>query len=201
METTLRQKAEALWHTQRVKRLVRDHLGSGAQSLVSVRETMCTDPYFPTAGMEPTLELSPAVANIVRAKPRAALLTRLNFCQTGRWLGRKKVSRREVRGLVAYILYQGLEAGLMYQTSWGTEFVIEPSTIDEAFDGRPEQTLPAEGDDWRDEPGSYDRAISDWIKRAQNGEIRTAPDKRWYMRLLLLDLAKRTPIMDVVAND
>lgn len=165
------------------------------------RDNPCVpDPEFPSFGVKATHDLPPAATRIIRAKPRAALLTRLNFCQTGRWLGRKKVSRREVRGLAAYILYQGLEAGIMYQTCWGTEFVIEPSTIDEAFDNRPEQKLPVDGD-WNDEPGSYDRAISDWINRAQNGEIRTAPDKRWYMRLLLLDLAKRTPILDVVAND
>lgn len=44
MEPSLSQRARALWHTQRVKRLVRDRLGDGAQCLVSVRETMCTDP-------------------------------------------------------------------------------------------------------------------------------------------------------------
>ena len=44
MELLLREKAQALWHTQRVKRLVRERLGSGAQCLVSVRETVCTDP-------------------------------------------------------------------------------------------------------------------------------------------------------------
>lgn len=44
MEGSLIQKAQAFWHTQRVKRLVRDHLGEGAQCLVSVRETICTDP-------------------------------------------------------------------------------------------------------------------------------------------------------------
>ena len=40
----LRQTAETLWHTQRVKRLVRNRLGNGMQCLVSVRETICTDP-------------------------------------------------------------------------------------------------------------------------------------------------------------
>ena len=44
MEASLRQKAHALWHTQRVKRMVRDTLGGGVQCLVSVRETICTDP-------------------------------------------------------------------------------------------------------------------------------------------------------------
>ena len=44
MQTALLHKAQGFWHTQRVKRLVRDHLGSGAQCLVSVRETICTDP-------------------------------------------------------------------------------------------------------------------------------------------------------------
>lgn len=44
MEPSLRDRAHAFWHTQRVKRLVRDRLGPGAQCLVSVRETICTDP-------------------------------------------------------------------------------------------------------------------------------------------------------------
>ena len=38
------QAAKALWHTQRIKRLIREHVGSGAACLVSVRETICTDP-------------------------------------------------------------------------------------------------------------------------------------------------------------
>jgi len=42
--SSLRQTAETLWHTQRVKRLVRNSLGNGVQCLVSVRQTMCTDP-------------------------------------------------------------------------------------------------------------------------------------------------------------
>ena len=42
--SALRQTAETLWHTQRVKRLVRNRLGNGMQCLVSVRETICTDP-------------------------------------------------------------------------------------------------------------------------------------------------------------
>lgn len=40
----LKQKAKSLWHTQRVKRLVRDHLGKTVPCLVSVREMICTDP-------------------------------------------------------------------------------------------------------------------------------------------------------------
>lgn len=44
MEIALRQKAHSIWHIQRVKRLVRDRLGGGSQCLVSVRETICTDP-------------------------------------------------------------------------------------------------------------------------------------------------------------
>ena len=38
------QAAKTLWHTQRIKRMIRDYLGSGAACLVSVRETICTDP-------------------------------------------------------------------------------------------------------------------------------------------------------------
>jgi len=41
---SFRQTAQSLWHVQRIKRLVRDRLGQGAQCLVSVRETICTDP-------------------------------------------------------------------------------------------------------------------------------------------------------------
>ena len=44
MQKALMHKAQGFWHTQRVKRLVRDHLGGGVQCLVSVRETICTDP-------------------------------------------------------------------------------------------------------------------------------------------------------------
>lgn len=40
---SFRQKAQSLWHIQRVKRLVREHIG-GSQCIVSVRETICTDP-------------------------------------------------------------------------------------------------------------------------------------------------------------
>ena len=44
VQTMLKHKAQGFWHTQRVKRLVRERLGGGAQCLVSVRETVCTDP-------------------------------------------------------------------------------------------------------------------------------------------------------------
>lgn len=42
--TTLGRMARTVWHAQRVKRLVRDHVGQGLQCLVSVRETFCEDP-------------------------------------------------------------------------------------------------------------------------------------------------------------
>lgn len=41
------QAIQAFWHTQRVKRLVRQHFGSGAAVLISVRETICTDQNCP----------------------------------------------------------------------------------------------------------------------------------------------------------
>ena len=44
MDISLRDRAHSFWHAQRVKRLVRDQLGQGAQCLVSVGETVCTDP-------------------------------------------------------------------------------------------------------------------------------------------------------------
>ena len=44
MQKALMHKAQGFWHTHRVKRLVREQLGGGVQCLVSVRETLCTDP-------------------------------------------------------------------------------------------------------------------------------------------------------------
>ena len=44
MDLSLRDRASSFWHAQRVKRLVRDQVGHGAQCLISVRETVCTDP-------------------------------------------------------------------------------------------------------------------------------------------------------------
>ena len=44
MEMSLKQKAKRLWHTQRVMGLVRDHMGRTIPCLISVRETVCTDP-------------------------------------------------------------------------------------------------------------------------------------------------------------
>ncbi len=38
------QTAKALWHAQRIKRMIREHMGGGVTCLVSVRETVCTDP-------------------------------------------------------------------------------------------------------------------------------------------------------------
>ncbi|MBU2983174.1 hypothetical protein KO498_15300 [Lentibacter algarum] len=39
-----RQKAALLWHTQRIKRLVREIRELGPQALVSVVEIQCDDP-------------------------------------------------------------------------------------------------------------------------------------------------------------
>lgn len=44
MQKALKHKAQGFWHTQRVKRLVREQLGGGVQCLLSVCETVCTDP-------------------------------------------------------------------------------------------------------------------------------------------------------------
>ena len=42
MEMTFREKARSMWHIQRAKGIIRERLG-GAQCMVSVRETICTD--------------------------------------------------------------------------------------------------------------------------------------------------------------
>ena len=43
-DISFRDKARTFWHVQRVKRLVRDRLGTSVQCLVSVRETICQEP-------------------------------------------------------------------------------------------------------------------------------------------------------------
>ena len=46
------QQARNLWHKQRVKRLIRAHIATGAACLISVRETQCTDPECPGPATE-----------------------------------------------------------------------------------------------------------------------------------------------------
>ncbi|MEO9778801.1 MAG: hypothetical protein ABJH07_06675 [Sedimentitalea sp.] len=52
IERSAMQTAKSLWHTQRIKRLIRERIGSGAACLVSVRETICTDPACPGPATE-----------------------------------------------------------------------------------------------------------------------------------------------------
>jgi hypothetical protein len=49
---TAMETARILWHKQRIKRLVRSQLGHGVACLVSVRETICTDPTCPGPATE-----------------------------------------------------------------------------------------------------------------------------------------------------
>lgn len=39
--------ARSVWHNQRIKGLVRDQMGQGVQCIISVQETICTDPECP----------------------------------------------------------------------------------------------------------------------------------------------------------
>jgi hypothetical protein len=43
-ERNAMQITKTLWHTQRIKRLIRERIGGGVTCLISVRETICTDP-------------------------------------------------------------------------------------------------------------------------------------------------------------
>jgi hypothetical protein len=51
-ERSAMQIASTLWHTQRIKRLIRERIGVGATCLISVRETICTDPDCPGPATE-----------------------------------------------------------------------------------------------------------------------------------------------------
>ncbi|WP_136440980.1 bifunctional diaminohydroxyphosphoribosylaminopyrimidine deaminase/5-amino-6-(5-phosphoribosylamino)uracil reductase RibD [Pacificoceanicola onchidii] len=46
------QQAQTLFHIQRIKGLVREQLGAGPKGLVSLRETLCTDPACPGIATE-----------------------------------------------------------------------------------------------------------------------------------------------------
>lgn len=50
-----RQKAARMWHAQRVKALVRDHLGLGPQALISVAQVDCDQTQCPGPATQITL--------------------------------------------------------------------------------------------------------------------------------------------------
>ncbi|SFQ61144.1 hypothetical protein SAMN05421853_11310 [Roseivivax halotolerans] len=44
LNKSVRDASRTFWHVQRVKRMIRGHLGRGAQCLVSVQQAYCSDP-------------------------------------------------------------------------------------------------------------------------------------------------------------
>ncbi len=143
-----------------------------------------------------TVPLPVAPTKVVRVKPKVDLLTHQFFCQTGKELVRRKLTPQEVRGMVSYRIFEGLYHGVRYERPDGTELEIGPDTVEEAFDGRPQLSLPADVPSWADEVISYDRAIADWLRDAKEGLIAEAPREGWYLRLIFIDLALRTPDLD-----
>jgi len=74
-ERSTMQAAKSLWHTQRIKRLVRDHFGNANACLVSVRETYCTDPDCPGPATEVRITtLSFRETRFVIHKPASAVV-------------------------------------------------------------------------------------------------------------------------------
>ena len=75
---TLREAAKMLWHVQRIKRSVRDHLGGGLHLVVSVRETHCADPECAGPATEIkiiTLGLQEVMASLIH-KPVSQIMDR-----------------------------------------------------------------------------------------------------------------------------
>ncbi|MGC3939948.1 hypothetical protein ACOTTU_19250 [Roseobacter sp. EG26] len=138
----------------------------------------------------PTQDLIIPEGDVIRAKTKEAVLQKGFFCEMGRWLAKKNLMLPEIRWMVAYTLYGGLEKGMSFQKPCGRPYVIEPETIDEVFDGRKTLHLPVTSD-WNDEPVSYDRAIRDWLDRSIAGQITGKPDSRWGERLVMLDITRR----------
>lgn len=98
-----------------------------------------------------------------------------------------------LRWMLAYVLYGGMEKGIVYTWPCGRPLEIAPETVDEAFDGVVTEHLPVT-DDWSDEvERGYDRGIRDAVNRAVAGQIIQKPSKkRWLAKLILLDLARQT---------
>lgn len=164
------------------------------------------NPCQPSDEKEDWLPVPEIVAPFDIAKPIVglsddALLTKVIACAIGRWIARLGLSRTEVRGYVMYRIEQGLANGITYAWADETPIAITAQLIEETFDGRPEADPPADMPDWREEPGSYDRAISDLVARAVAGKIKTKADRRWLSRFRLIQLARATPIFDMPDDD
>lgn len=156
---------------------------------------------FDVEGLSSTPPLIPAPVGVIRAHPSGYYLTRAYACGIGRWMGLLNIPEREVRNFVTYKIYEGLSQGIKYQTAWGEEIIFEPDTIDEIFDGRETAFRSATAEDWSDEVVASDRVFGNLKVRAVNGKIKTMPDKRLYLRFLLIDLARRTPSAEVRGAD
>jgi hypothetical protein len=155
------------------------------------------DDNFRHEGLPETPELIPGPVTLIRAKPKGYYLTRAYACEVGRWLARLDIPEREARNCVAYKIWEGLSQSIRYETAWGEEIVFEPETIDEIFDGRETTFRSADSEDWSDEVVASDRVFGNLKTRATNGKIKTMPDKRLYLRFMLIDLARRTPSAEV----
>lgn len=55
LTSDIRESAANLWHLHRVKRLVREYTGSGAQALITVTEITCDDPACPGPATQITI--------------------------------------------------------------------------------------------------------------------------------------------------
>jgi len=68
------QVAKSLWHTQRIKRMIRDRIGGGPACLISVRETICTDPDCPGPATEVRItSMSLSETRLTIHKPASAV--------------------------------------------------------------------------------------------------------------------------------
>ncbi|QBF32341.1 hypothetical protein [Thalassococcus sp. S3] len=162
-----------------------------------ITDTPCVpDLDFPVDGLALTQPLAVPMTDVVRAKSKTELLRPDFFCKTGKELVRRRLKPQELRDLVSYKIFEGLHHGVRYEHPWGSELDIGPDTIEEVFDGREQVALPADVESWADEPISYDRAISDWLRKAKEGLITDKPYGTWHKKLMFIDLALRTPNFD-----
>lgn len=151
---------------------------------------------LPAEGLAETQPLPVPMTYVVRARAKVDLLAKPNFCKTLRHFVRLKLTPQELIYFASYRIFEGLYHGVRYEWPWGEEMEIRPDTIEEAFSGRLEVALPVDGGSWEDEPTFYGRSIATWLGKAAAGAIEGDAHPSWYLKLLYLDLAMRTPDFD-----
>lgn len=136
---------------------------------------------FPTLCTTPTKRACEVPIHI-RALPPRMILTRRLYVKMGCCLALSGWSRRAIPNELQLRMDCYLDAGGKYLDPKGKKLPIHEDSLDEVL-----------GDD----PGY--KWLSDWPRRALSGDVRQTPHKRLLERLTLINLALRTPLVNLAA--